>query len=381
MRKTKLLVLALVIMCPALASPADSLENALKTAVGEAKVKTYNELFRAYINSDPVKAIGFTREALALATEIKDRKGMAASYNNIGVSYRNQGALDKALENYLQSLKIYDELKNAEGIATTKNNIGTIYSLKRDYGQAMKYFEESFQQFTQINDKQKMIGSLNNLGNLHSDLQLYEQALKFYTQALQLNEQTGKIYSDPINNIGNLFFKQGNYQKAMDYYKRAIALAKKENNRITVLNIMTNLGEVYSKLGQSSRAQTCLDSAMQLCKELQAYVFEPQILKNMAGNYSKQGKMKEAYETMLNYDKAKDKIYGEESTRKIAQMGMALDLQSKEKELEELKMKGEIDAMELKNTRMVITIVVLVIIAAISLFNLFLGRKKSGNVG
>jgi len=58
--------------------PADSLENALKTAKGDLKVKTLNELFRAYINSDPVKAIGFTREALTLATEIEDRKGMAA---------------------------------------------------------------------------------------------------------------------------------------------------------------------------------------------------------------------------------------------------------------------------------------------------------------
>lgn len=380
MRKTQLTVLALFIVLRLIASPTDSLEKALKTALGENKVKIYNELFRAYVNSDPVKAIGYTREALALATEINDQKGMAASYNNIGVSYRNQGALDKALENYLMSLRIYDNLKNVDGIATTKNNIGTIYSLKKDYGQALKYFEDSYQQFSQTKDKQKMIGSLNNLGNIHSDLQLYEQALKFYSQALQMNEETGKIYSDPLNNIGNLYFKQGNYQRATDYYQRAINLAKKENNRITVLNIMTNLGEVFSKTGQAAKAQTCLDSAMQLCKELEAYVFESQILKSLAGNYSKQGKMKEAYEAMLSYDKAKEKVYGEESSRRIAQMEMALDLQSKEKEVDELKMEGTIKSMELKNTRMVITIVVLVIIAAISLFNLFLVRKKSGSV-
>ena len=60
-------------------NPIDSLENVLKTAKGDLKVKTLNELFRAYINSDPVKAIGYTREALTLATEIDDRKGMAAS--------------------------------------------------------------------------------------------------------------------------------------------------------------------------------------------------------------------------------------------------------------------------------------------------------------
>ncbi|HTH57053.1 MAG TPA: tetratricopeptide repeat protein [Cyclobacteriaceae bacterium] len=381
MRKTLFTVLALAISILTFSSPIDSLENALKSAKGEAKVKIYNELFRAYINSDPVRAIGYTREGLALAIEISDMKGMAASYNNIGVSYRNQGALDKSLENYLLSLRIYDSLKNVEGTATTKNNIGTIYSLKKDYSQALKYFEESFAQFTQMNDTQKVIGSLNNLGNIHSDLQLYEQALKFYSQAMEMTEKTGKIFSDPLNNIGNLFFKQGNYQKAIDYYKKALALAKKENNQINVINIMTNMGEVFSKTGQTAKAQACLDSALRYCKDLQVYVYEPQILKNLAGNFAKQGKTKDAYETMLSYDKAKDRIYGEESTRKIAQMEMALDLQSKEKEVEALKMDATIRSMELKNTRMVITIVVLVVIAAISLFNLFLARKKSGTVG
>lgn len=381
MIKTLLTVSALAITTLVFSSPVDSLESALKTAKGEAKVKIYNELFRAYINSDPVKAIGYTREALTLAIEINDMKGMAAAYNNIGVSYKNQGALDKSLENYLLSLRIYDSLKNVEGTATTKNNIGTIYSLKRDYGQALKYFEESYQQFTRTNDQQKIIGSLNNLGNIHSDLQLYEQALKFYSQAMEMTEKSGKIFSDPLNNIGNLFFKQGNYQKAIDYYQRALALAKKENNQINVINILTNMGEVFSKSGQPTKAQAALDSALRLCKELQAYVYEPQILKNMAGNFAKQGKNKEAYETMLSYDKAKERIYGEESTRKIAQMEMVLDLQSKEKEVEELKLDATIKAMELKNTRMVITIVVLVIIAAISVFNLFLARRKTGTVG
>src|SRR5258706_10076855 len=131
MRKFTLFTVLVFLVFPFLSSPTDSLENLLKTAKGDQKVKTLNELFRAYINSDPVRAIGYTREALSLASEINDLKGMAASYNNLGVSYRNQGALDKALEYYLVSLKIYDNLKNTEGIATTKNNIGTIYSLKR----------------------------------------------------------------------------------------------------------------------------------------------------------------------------------------------------------------------------------------------------------
>ena len=239
-------------------SKIDSLNQVMATAKGDLKVKTLNEFFRAYINSDPVKAIEYAREALELATEIDDKKGTAASYNNLGVAYRNQGALDKSLEYYLISLQLYQTLQNKEGIATTKNNIGNIYSFKKDYGQAMKYFEESRTEFLEINDQQRLIGSINNLGNLHNDLQLYEQALKFYTEAFQLSQQSGKVFADPLNNIGNLYFKQGNYQRAVEYYKRALALARQKNDKLVVLNVLSSMGEVYARAGQFKNSQLYL---------------------------------------------------------------------------------------------------------------------------
>jgi len=133
----------------------------------------------------------------------------------LGVAYRNQGALDKSLEYYINSLKRYEELDNKEGIATTKNNIANIYSLKRDYGHALHNLEESYNTFLQLGDQNKIIGSMNNLGNLHSDIQLYEKALKYFNQAYQLSEKAGNKFADPLTNIGNIYFKQGNYQRAV----------------------------------------------------------------------------------------------------------------------------------------------------------------------
>jgi hypothetical protein len=69
----------------------DSLQAVLDTTKNDRKVKTLNELFRANLQTDPVKALTYAREALHLATEINDQKGMAASYNNLGIIYRNQG--------------------------------------------------------------------------------------------------------------------------------------------------------------------------------------------------------------------------------------------------------------------------------------------------
>jgi tetratricopeptide (TPR) repeat protein len=357
-------------------NPVDSLENALNTAKGDQKIKVLNELFRAYLNSDPVKATGYTREALALATQIDDRKGMAASYNNLGVAYKNQGELDRSLEYYLLSLKIYESLNNKEGIATNKNNIGNIYTLKKDYGQAMKYFEDSHKMFLEMGDQQKIIGSMNNLGNLHSELQLYEQALKYYSQAWQMVVKSGHESSDPLNHIGNLYYRQGNYQRAIEYYNKALVLTRKEDSGLNKLAIEANLGEAYAKAGQSLNAQKYLDSALHLCKVLQATLYEPQIYKSLSVNYANSGKMKDAYDAMLLYDGIREKIYGEESSRKIAQMEIALSMQEKEKEVEDLRRDDDFKTMELRNTRMVITIIVLGAIALASAFNLFFTRRR-----
>lgn len=355
----------------------DSLKAVLDTARADRKVKTLNEFFRAYLQSDPVKALGYTQEALTLAIEIADKKGIAASYNNLGVAYRNQGALDKALEYYIKSLKLYEGLNNKEGVATLKNNIANIYAIKKDYGQAMHYLEESYNDFVKLGDKNKVIGSMNNLGNLNLDLQLFEKAMKYYSEAYQLSKQNGILFADPLNNMGNIYFRQGNYQKAIDSYLHALEIEEKNNNKLGILNIVTNIGIAYARAGQSKPAQQYLGRAERLVNELQAYTYMPPVLKYNSEVFRKQGNYKAAYETFLKYDSLREKIYGEESTRKIAQMEMVLGFQEKEKELEMLQKEGEIKTLQLRNSRLFIVLVILGLLLLLGVVNLyFLGHRR-----
>lgn len=355
----------------------DTLLAALDTAKNQYKVKALNELFRANLQSDPVKAIGYTREALSLATDINDKKGMAASYNNLGVAYKNQGALDKALEYYITSLKIYETLDNKEGIATAKNNIATIYSVKGDFGQAMKYLEESYAQFILLKDEARIVGSLNNLGNLYIDLQLYEKAMRYFSEAYQLSAKLGQSFSDPLNNMGNVYFQQGNYQRAIEHYLKALELEKTNNNRLGMLSTLTNIGIAYTKAGQPLPAQQYLNEAERLARELQAYSFIPSILKNNSQNQFKLGAVKDAYLTLLKYDSAREKVYGEESSRNIAQMEMALSIREKEVEFDILKKESEIKTLQLSNTRLFIIMLVLVLLVILASVNFYyMGKRK-----
>lgn len=359
------------------AQGTDSLLASLDTVQGDRKVKALNELFRAHLMSDPVRALGFTREALNLATEINDQRGMAASYNNLGVVYKNQGALEKALEYYIKSMRIYTDLDNKEGIATTKNNIANIYSLKKDYGQAMRYLEESYALLSQLKDQPKLIGSMNNLGNLYNDIQLYEKAVKYYSEAYQLSEKAGARFADPLNNLGNIYYKQFNFQRAIEYYTQALSIERENNNKLGILNTVTNLGITYTKAKQPKMAQQYLDEAARLSEELQALTHLPAIYKASAENFSNQNQWKQAYDMQLKYDEAREKIYSEESSRNIAQMEMVVDFQEKERELDILKKEDEIKTLQLRNSRLFIILVILGVLVILAIFNLFyLDRKR-----
>jgi tetratricopeptide (TPR) repeat protein len=369
-------LLLICVILPAVAQ-TDSLLTALDTAKNERKVKILNELFRANLDSDPVKAIGYTREALTMATEINDHRGVAASYNNLGVAYKNQGALDKALEYYIRSLQIYDTLHNAEGIATTKNNIATIYSIKGDYGQAMKYMEESYAELVELKDEARLVGSMNNLGNLYIDLQLFDKATDYLQKAYQLSEKLGQPYADPLNNLGNVFFRQGNYQRAIENYNKALEIQQKENNRLGMLNTLANIGIGYTKAKQPKPAMEYLNQAHALAKELQAYRIVPDILKNISENQYRMGDVKNAYQTLLKYDSVRERVYGEESSANIAQMEVALSLQEKEREYEILRKEAEINSLELNNTRLFITMLVLLVLIVLASINFYyMGRRK-----
>jgi tetratricopeptide (TPR) repeat protein len=330
---------------------ADSLENALRSAQGESKVKTLNLLFGAYHQTDPLKAIAYTREALSLATEIEDRRGMAAAYNNLGVAYRNQGAFDKSLEYFITALKIFENLNYLPGLASTKANIGSLYSMKKDHGQALKFYEESFNLFTELKDEPNLMRSYNNLGNLQSELKLYDQALKYFTQSFELSQQLGIPFADPLSNIGNIYFQQGNYQRAGEFYNKAMELQRASDDQLGLVSTLSNLGLAYLNGGRPAQGQPYLEEALRVCTQMQNFSQLPPILKALSEVYYKQGKLQQAYGIRVQYDEAKDKIYGEESSRKVAQMQMVMSFQDKERELEVLQKEDQIRDLQLKNSR------------------------------
>ena len=356
---------------------ADSLEQKLKTAKGISRVKILNLLFGEYINQDPVRATGYTKEALTLAMEYEDANGMAASYNNLGVTYKNHGALEKALEYYLTAESIYLKNGNKDGAAATHNNIGTIYSLKKDFERSKQFFEEALKSFVTLKDSARQVITLNNLGNVYSDLGRYNEALDLFHQSMQVSEKLNQVTIDPLLNIGNVFIRQNKAKEAIEYLNKAQTLSLSENDQLTLMSVKNSLANALLLSGELKGAEKNLLEALQICKDLESFFLEPQILKNLAETYARQNRMGDAYRMMLDYEKSREKIFSEESSRRIAQMEMVIDIHEKEKQIEDLKEDEKLKSIELQRTQLAVIVIVISILAVALGINAFIQNKKS----
>lgn len=333
----------------------DSLQSRLNQTSGTEKVIIFNELYKEFVNNDPLKALYYTNKALALAEQINDASGIASSYNNIGVIYKNRGDLDKALEYYLMALRIQQENSFVDALPYTYSNIGTIYSLKGDFNKALEYFHQANDQFVSIGHKLRIIGSLNNIGNVYEAQGSYDQALEYYMKSLTYYEEiedNSKAFI-PFNNIGNIYFSKGNYNAAMAYYESALDLEKVNNDLNGQANALHNIGTVAKYRGNYEEALEKFNEGLSLVQETDNKRLLAILYQSVAETYFAMGDMFLAYSFLRLNTAAKDSLYNQESSRRIAELEGAYELEKKENEIELLKADAELQKLRIKNDNII----------------------------
>ncbi|MFM7601909.1 MAG: CHAT domain-containing protein, partial [Pseudanabaena sp.] len=82
-------------------------------------------------------------QALEIKREIKDRNGEGAVLGNLGISYRNLGKYDKAIESHLQSLEIKREIKDRLGERNSLENLGIVFNNLKQPELAILFYKQS----------------------------------------------------------------------------------------------------------------------------------------------------------------------------------------------------------------------------------------------
>ena len=403
----------------------DSLQEQLKVSKDTMKVKVLNALAEAYKEISPEKIIEYGKQALILSQNLEYKKGEIDAFDNIGLGYYSISNYEKALENYLKSLKIKEKIFNEIETIVTLDNIGNAYENLSKYDKALEYHLKSLKIKENICDEQGVSNSLYNIGVVYYRLNNYEKSIEYYLKSLEISEKIGnkKIISSTLNNIGVIYDCLGNYEKALKYHKKALKIKEEIDDKIGIAYSLNNIGAVYwhsvnydkaleyylkslkikEEIGNKKdiaisffnigetyliiqnydKAFFYLEKALEFAIETKTKLLIQTIYKTISEYYSSKNDFQKALEYHILYTEIKDSIYTEKSSKQIAEMQTKYETEKKEKEiklkdLELTKKQGEL------KLQMLIIYFLFIIFLAIIVFSILLYRqfrqKKLANI-
>jgi tetratricopeptide (TPR) repeat protein len=247
--------------------------------------------------SQLVQAEAAYKNALAAAEGIEDagskKEATAAALGNLGLVYRQQGELDKALEHHRQALEIAKEIGHRRGEAAQLCNRGLVYRQQGELDKALEHHQQALEIDKETGNRLGEANALGNLGLVYRYLGDLEKALNHHQQALEIHRVIGHRLGEAsdLGNLGIVYRQQGELDKALEYHQQALEIHREIGHRIGEAQELGNLGLVYSDAGELDRALNHHQQALEIDKEIGSRLGEAQDLGNLGDVYFQQGEL------------------------------------------------------------------------------------------
>ena len=299
---------------------------------------SYGNIAIAYKErGDYLQALDCFNKALKIDEELNNKNGITRNLGNIGLVYRNQGDYLKALDYYFRALKMDEELGKKNDIAADLSNIGVVYRNQGDYPKALDYYFKALklvksESAAPADDKKKTASILSNIGVVYGNQADYPKALDYFFKALEMDEELGRknYIARHLGNFGNVYKEQGDYPKALDYFFRALKIAEQIGDKSGTARHLAGIGSSYTKTGKFKEAEQYFKRAISIDDSIGVLNDLRQFEEAISLMYDAEGDYKDA---LNHYKKAitlKDTLFSQENKKQLVRKEMNFEFEKKE---------------------------------------------------
>jgi serine/threonine protein kinase/tetratricopeptide (TPR) repeat protein len=207
-------------------------------------------------SGDPQAGLDSLGRALSIAVQLQNPEQQAMILQATGISYKQLGRSDDALNNYKQSMDINTRIGKKRGVAANLSEIAQVQARTGNSDQALANLTKALSLQREIGVKKEVGDTLINLGQMYEDRGKHDDALQQFKEALQIERDSADERDQAycLNDIGNVDFAKGQYQDALIYFQQALELRQKLNIPDEMAESLSNVGETMAKMGQYDKA-------------------------------------------------------------------------------------------------------------------------------
>jgi len=252
----------------------DSLLNCLHQYKEDTnKVKTLLSLCLVYVDNQPDSAAYFSKLAVKISEDIHYQEGIAQSLGMQAAALSAKDSFDEAIHLYIQSIKVAQKIKNPLILADTYNNLALTYSFKGEYNMSIDYYLKAVLIYEQLNKTSRMQLIYANISGVYNAIKEYKKGYDYALKSIRLYRLTDKLnnargLSGGLINLGQSLLNLKRFDTALIVLLDAKGIAKKNNEKNQVINVLTSINEVYSKLKKFDSLKNNAFQIIALAKEI-----------------------------------------------------------------------------------------------------------------
>jgi signal transduction histidine kinase len=336
-------------------SKTERLLTQLKSdASDSSKINLVLDIADTYIGSLPDSAIFYCDIALFTAKKLDYKKGIAICLNYRGSIYSYMGLFEKAIDNYLKSLKIYEDIHDLQGMALCYLNIGTSHSDQGSNNIALQYYTKSIKIFEELKDNRSLGNCYNGIGNIYIRNGNLEKAIEYYSKSENKYYEAGDKNGVSISkcNIGGVYLEMGassktkskaiiEYNKALDCFFKSLTIFKEIGNNYGIANAYNSIAYTLIVQDKYSEAIKYANYGLFIARGTKDLPMLKSSYEILATANDSLHNFKEAYINQKLFKLVNDSIFNTEKSKQIADMQVKYETEKKEKENEILRHKNE----------------------------------------
>ena len=320
-------------ICTGQSQVVDSLHKSLRSETHDTTkaILLYN-LSYYYQIYKPDSALQLAQAAYALSQKIRFPRGISNSLGQMAGAFNRLGNYTKALEYYIEQLKIEEKQESMEGIASTELSIALVYNSEKDTRKALAYAMRADSIARKYKLTDLLLYTSLNIGDIYSDANELDSARKYtvlcYDESLA--QKNDLITGTALNNLGNIDFRSGDSRNALGHFKRSIAYLERMQDYNTLAECKLGMARVYQKLGVS-------DSALYFAKQSFALASEADFLKHALNSsalvsqlYKQNGMLESAFAFQETQLALKDSFDNRERIKQLQNITISEQLRQKE---------------------------------------------------
>ncbi|BAH37151.1 MAG TPA: tetratricopeptide repeat protein [Gemmatimonas aurantiaca] len=337
-------------------------------------------------------ALVYLDSALVVRRRLDDPTELARVYNGLGASYYQLGIYEPALEAFVQALRMRRVSRDSMGLARTLTNIGKVY---HDWGQ-LERARVTLQEATRVAEGvpagAAALGyALNSLamleidrGNLVDARRLIDQSIGAYELPMGRTSRADSVESWEFNAVstGALLLREGRAAEANTILDSVLASAVDRRSDRARARALLYLGEASVLLGNAAKARAQFTESLALSRIVGQRIIALAALDHLSELEYSSGNARAAVGYLRAYRVLRDTIFDQDAALRIAAREARSETDAALRANVQLQARGEEQQVVISRQRSTVIMgsIILALVSALLLLLVYHQRRERARV-